>query len=179
MRIVTAPVVATCAAALSAIILACERPSAPIAHVHEGALAAVIDDAAEAELRAMKSATSPFQDFATARAAGYDVQVTNCYENLPLGGMGYHWGDASRFDATLEVTKPEVLLYERGKGGSMTLVGVEYIVPFSAWTDPNPPQLFGQNFSRNLTFNVWALHAWVWRTNPRGVFADWNPRVHC
>ena len=86
---------------------------------------------------------------------------------------------ARRFDATLDVTRPEVLLYERQPDKSMQLVGVEYIVPFTAWTDPNPPTLLGQTFVRNLTFNVWALHAWVWRANPRGIFSDWNPNVHC
>ena len=77
------------------------------------------------------------------------------------------------------MTRPEVLLYERQPDKSMQLVGVEYIVPFTAWTDANPPTLLGQTFVRNLTFNVWALHAWVWRANPRGIFSDWNPNVHC
>jgi hypothetical protein len=39
--------------------------------------------------------------------------------------------------------------------------------------------LFGQKFSQNEVFGVWALHVWTHRTNPRGLFAPWNPRVHC
>jgi hypothetical protein len=35
----------------------------------------------------------------------------------------------------------------------------------------------GQQFRVNSAFGVWALHAWVGRDNPSGVFADWNPRV--
>jgi len=23
------------------------------------------------------------------------------------------------------------------------------------------------------------LHVWIWRENPSGMFADWNPTVHC
>jgi hypothetical protein len=39
--------------------------------------------------------------------------------------------------------------------------------------------LFGQDFKHNDTFGIWALHAWVWKDNPSGIFADWNPRVTC
>jgi len=23
------------------------------------------------------------------------------------------------------------------------------------------------------------MHAWVWKPNPAGIMADWNPRVTC
>jgi hypothetical protein len=26
---------------------------------------------------------------------------------------------------------------------------------------------------------VWALHVWVGRQNPSGIFSDWNPKVTC
>jgi hypothetical protein len=26
---------------------------------------------------------------------------------------------------------------------------------------------------------VYALHVWVWRHNPEGLFAETNPRVSC
>jgi hypothetical protein len=25
----------------------------------------------------------------------------------------------------------------------------------------------------------YEMHVWVWKTNPNGVFADWNPNVSC
>jgi hypothetical protein len=25
----------------------------------------------------------------------------------------------------------------------------------------------------------YELHVWAWKTNPSGMFADWNPRVSC
>ena len=25
----------------------------------------------------------------------------------------------------------------------------------------------------------YALHVWAWKSNPHGVFVDWNPRVSC
>jgi hypothetical protein len=171
---------------LTVLAAACDRSAPAIVtpaqsgHDHgQTAVAAPIDAAAEAGLKALKRATAPFQDFAVAQDSGFTTKVTACFESLPLGAMGSHYGDASTFDATLNPTRPEVLLYERLPGGTLQLVGVEFIVPFSAWTDVNPPTLFGQTFVRNTTFNVWALHAWVWKSNPRGVFSDWNPTVHC
>ena len=66
-----------------------------------------------------------------------------------------------------------------GERASLRLVAVEYIVPFTAWTDPDPPVLHGLVFHANQTFQVWALHAWVFHHNPSGMFADWNPDVSC
>ena len=39
--------------------------------------------------------------------------------------------------------------------------------------------LFGKKFLQNDTFQLWGLHAWVWKENPGGVFASWNPKVNC
>jgi hypothetical protein len=48
----------------------------------------------------------------------------------------------------------------------------------SAFVDPDsPPVLFGQQFHLNTALDVWVLHAWIWKWNPSGVFADYNPRV--
>jgi hypothetical protein len=41
------------------------------------------------------------------------------------------------------------------------------------------PALFGQKFIQNDVFGLWTLHVWTHRTNPSGLFASWNPRVHC
>jgi hypothetical protein len=31
----------------------------------------------------------------------------------------------------------------------------------------------------NTAFGVWILHAWVHKSNPSGVFEDFNPNVTC
>jgi len=59
----------------------------------------------------------------------------------------------------------------------LKLVAVEYIVPWTAWAPAAPPQLFGRPFFRNTTLHLWALHAWIWRPNPSGMFANYNPAV--
>ena len=38
-------------------------------------------------------------------------------------------------------------------------------------------QLYGRSFFSNTALHLWALHAWIWRPNPTGMFANYNPRV--
>lgn len=131
------------------------------------------------ELSLLRSATQGFTAVTAALAAGYTVQITGCMADPALGGMGFHIGNPDRINGTVELEKPEVLLYEPQADGTRALVAVEFIVPFTAWTASAPPQLMGQTFRRNEEFGVWALHVWLYRENPSGIFSDWNPRVTC
>ncbi|MGH7669782.1 MAG: hypothetical protein ACRENQ_09845 [Gemmatimonadaceae bacterium] len=134
----------------------------------------------ELELAALRRVTAPFHDIANAEAAGWNVQLTGCMENPPAGGMGYHYANTPYIDGTVQVRKPQLLLYEPQKDGRMRLVAVEYIIPYSFIPETAPaPVLFGQKFHQNAAFQLWGLHAWVWEHNPSGMFADWNPRVSC
>jgi hypothetical protein len=127
----------------------------------------------------LRAFTARFHRFDVATAAGWGAQITECFENADLGGMGFHYGNPAIIDGAVDVLEPELLLYEPQKNGNMRLVAVEYIVPFTAWTASEPPRLFGQSFHRNEAFGIWALHVWHERHNPRGLFADWNPNVTC
>lgn len=132
------------------------------------------------ELAALRRLTAPFHDLATAEAAGWNVQLTGCMDNPPEGGMGYHYANPSYIDGKADVLQPELLMYEPEKNGQMRLVGVEYIVPFSEVpATATPPRLFGRAFHQNAAFQIWGLHAWVWKENPAGMFEDWNPTVSC
>jgi hypothetical protein len=31
----------------------------------------------------------------------------------------------------------------------------------------------------NEAFGLWTLHVWLFKHNPNGLFADWNPLVRC
>jgi hypothetical protein len=93
--------------------------------------------------------------------------------------MGFHYGNPDLIDDTPQQFKPELLVYEPQKNGRLRLVAVEYIVPFDAWTSEEPPSLHGIAFHRNEAFGLWVLHAWIWKYNPDGIFADWNPRASC
>jgi hypothetical protein len=92
--------------------------------------------------------------------------------------MGVHWVNAALLDGAVDVSEPEALVYELDASGAVDgLVAHEYIVPVDAWTSRRPPRLFGQNFHRHPVLPLWVLHAWLWKDNPAGTFADWNPAV--
>ena len=131
------------------------------------------------DLARARSATARFHRFAAADAAEYDFLFMDmCMENQPTGGMGYHYVNVGLLNDVVEVEHPEAVMYEPGPNGQLRLVGLEYVIPAAAWTSEDPPVLFGQEFTLNQ-FDLWALHVWIWKENPRGIFADWNPRVSC
>lgn len=146
-------------------------------------LAQELDPEARRDLAALRAATAPYHDFDAATQPGlWDTLITGCMES-PAGGMGYHFAKLDNFGVH-DPARPQTLIYEPEADGSMRLVAVEFIVidggdPNAADTAP-PPPLFGQSFHYvGAPFDVWALHAWVWRHNPAGIFADWNPNVSC
>lgn len=134
-------------------------------------------------LAAARRATAGYQRVDRAMAAGWSVVVSPCVEVPGLGGMGYHYLNPALADGTADASAPEILLYEPQKNGRLRLVGVEYVVPFEY--EPReadggtPPELFGRAFSESEDADGWALHAWIWRHNPAGMFADFNPNVSC
>jgi hypothetical protein len=133
------------------------------------------------DLATLRRVTAPFHSFKKAVAAGWSAQITPCMTDpAGAGGMGFHYGNTALFDATVRVEEPELLLYEPQRNGRLRLVAVEYIIPYTARSrSATPPVLFGQEFKQNDTFQLWGLHVWVWKDNPSGLFANWNPRVTC
>jgi hypothetical protein len=133
------------------------------------------------QLAALRRATARFHDITTAEASGWNVNFPpECLTHATMGGMGYHRLNATLVDGTLDPTEPELLVYEPEKNGSMRLVAVEYIVPFSVLpATSTPPVLFGHELGQNDTYQVWALHAWVWKDNPNGTFENFDPKVSC
>lgn len=134
------------------------------------------------DLATLRSATARFHRYSVAADADYTFLFMNmCMVDTsidPRGGMGYHYVNTGLLDGAVQVEAPEALLYERGEGGDLKLIGVEYVIPQAAWTSPTPPRLFGRDFKLN-GFGLWALHVWIWKDNPTGLYADWNPRVSC
>jgi hypothetical protein len=143
-----------------------------------GILPTGLGESVDGDIRRVRAATVSFQSTDRAVAAGYR-STTECIENPPHGGMGFHFDNPALRDATLDVEKPEVLVYEQRPDGTFKLNGVEYIVPISAWKRDEPPTIMGQKLKRAERLGFWYLHAWVWEPSPSGVFADWNPRVKC
>jgi hypothetical protein len=132
------------------------------------------------DVETLRASLDPYTSLALAKQAGYNTAITDCMSNGDEGAMGVHFGNTSLIDGTANPTHPEVLIYEPGANGDMSLVGVEFIVPLAIVPKTGPaPELFGQKFTVNDVFGVWALHVWTHRINPNGTFAMWNPRVHC
>jgi hypothetical protein len=123
------------------------------------------------QLQALHASLAPYSSLALARKGGYTAQITDCMSNGDEGAM---------IDSVPAALHPDVLIYEPGHNGEMSLVGVEFVVPFALVPKSGKvPELFGEKFAPNDVFGLWGLHVWTHRTNPSGKFASWNPRVHC
>jgi hypothetical protein len=166
-------------------LLACDTAPAPVAphgiaddasalHASHIALGPEFNQ----QLAALRELTAPFRDFDRAKAAGWSTPITPCLAS-PSGAMGIHYGNVAFIDGNVNLLEPELLMYEPEADGRLRFVGVEYIVPLAAWTGATPPMLLGQEFQVNATFGVWALHVWLGRENPSGIFTNWNPKVSC
>src|SRR5690606_8900711 len=152
----------------------------------EGPMFPGVSSELNAQLADLRKAIAPYRQIDAAKAAGYDVAVAHptsgqtCLAHAQLGGMGVHYLKPGLVDGTVSANAPEVLIYEPRPDGSLELVGVEYVIPFAIRAEDQPaPTLFGQELKHNFTFGLWALHVWVQKDNPSGVFADWNPNVTC
>jgi hypothetical protein len=135
---------------------------------------------------AVREATEPFQD--PAAAVGY-APILGCVSGQQEGAMGLHLLNGALVfdDGGLNERTPEALMYEM-RGGTLHLLGAEFIVPVAAWHTHHaaPPALLGQSFTLvdvpnrfGLGEPFYALHVWAWKENPHGTFVDWNPRVSC
>jgi hypothetical protein len=137
-----------------------------------------LGEAIDRDVARLRAATARFKSSSVAIAEGYP-QETDCVQHQPHGAMGYHFGNKALKDAALDVEKPEVLVYEKRPDGTLQLNGVEFFVPFTAWTKAEPPSIMGQNLKRAESLGFWYLHVWSESGNPSGLFADWNPNVKC
>jgi hypothetical protein len=170
--------IAVAVAALGALAALGVEPSA---QARDGATATARHAAMDpSDQAAAMIAAARFQDVEIAVQAGWasTFDTLGCFEDPAHGGMGVHWVNESLLDGEVDIRQPEALVYELAASGVVSgLVAHEYIVPVDAWTSRRPPRLFGNDFHRHPVLPLWVLHAWLWKDNPNGVFADWNPAV--
>lgn len=146
----------------------------------------------QADVRALRHATKAFHNLNSAQKAGYgfftDAKGIACIDMPGMGGMGVHFVNGAFVgDATVHLRKPEAMVYRVDKSGMLRLSAVEYVVLASAWDAANssPPKLFGHTFLLTRAPNryglpdYYSLHVWVWKHNPAGMFAPYNPKVTC
>ena len=94
------------------------------------------DDGGPTLVDVVRAATARFRNVDTAIAEGY-VLNGGCVSGPELGAMGVHYAKFNLFDAVLDVTEPEVLVYEPRQGG-LHLVAAEYVTPAAAWNAAHP-----------------------------------------
>jgi len=153
-------------------------------------------------LASVHAATARYNDLNQATANKYalfkDVNGIACIANTDdpsQGAMGIHYlnGDlvgAVASSGTFDPLKPQALVYEPGANGKLHLVALEFLVFQKGWEAKHgsgaaAPTLFGQTFMLIPAHNrfspdaIYALHVWLWKDNPSGMFSMWNPTVHC
>ena len=167
-------------------VVACTRAPAQMPAPNDGdarqlaLLTAGHDDAVKRDLARVRAATAAFKDITAAQAVGYPTTQPQCIENPGVGGMGHHYVKRDLLDDKVDVEHPEILVYAPPTEGKPKLVGVEYIIPYRVWDrEKEAPEIFGQKLKRSDELKIWYLHVWAWEKNENGLFADWNPAVHC
>lgn len=155
----------------------------------------------------VRAATSKYQSVDAALADGYvrdplDICETpyslGIFENL--GVMGVHYlrqdllgveAEGTRLDATTAHTdflRPAVLVYEPQPDSSLALVALANVVSAEAWERTGarePPSFQGVPFTyapANPSTGFAAhydLHLWLYRENPSGMYAPYNPAATC
>jgi len=141
------------------------------------------------DLAKVRQATDKYHDVNVALADGF-IRTPACVES-PDGGMGIHFINPARLmDPTINLLEPEILLYSE-TADEMKLLGVEYMFAIGAPDThvPNPappsPILFGRTFDGPMEQHEpgqpphYDLHVWLWKANPSGIFARFNPMVSC
>ena len=150
--------------------------------------AVAIAAASGSDIATVRAGTARFHNFSVAEAAGYGPLHSCTDENSGLGAMGQHYvrGDLLG-DLTFDLSQPEVVVYEPMPSGRERLVAVEFVEFAEPWDAVNedPPVLFGRQLQLVPSPNrygvpaFYQIHVWIWKSNPAGLFSDWNERVSC
>lgn len=135
----------------------------------------------QSDLAAVRQATVQYHDVNAAIAAGY-VPVDEC-----VPGMGYHYVNFGQF-GRMDPLVPDALTYAANAKGHLRLVAAEWFMvdaDQNLATDSDRPSMFGKEFDGPMLGHApgmpihYDLHAYLWKGNPDGVLATFNPNVHC
>jgi hypothetical protein len=133
------------------------------------ALSSVVGAEGNSKLADARQGTAKYHDVQRAIADGY--LPTDQFVAVPgLGVMGYHYVNPHLIDKEVNAAAPEALLYVPKGNGDLQLVGVEYL-------SDGPNSLFGQEFDGPGAVPEHSLHVWIWKHNPEGMFAHFNPSI--
>jgi hypothetical protein len=138
-----------------------------------------------ASLAVVRQVTAKYHDVQAALADGY-VPASPCVAGDD-GVMGIHYANPALLGQPVDVRRPAMLLYVPTDDG-LELAGVEYFqadADQDLSTDDDRPTVLGQAFDGPMAGHGgdmpihYDLHVWVWRHNPAGTFAEYNPALSC
>jgi hypothetical protein len=139
----------------------------------------------------------------------FDLCDTAAMMGMPAewGAMGVHYFRPDLLGVTeppnprvngvgtyVDFRKPAILIYEPQANGSMELVAVENLVFQASWKAAGhnaPPTFQGVPYDTmaddpkteldeaHMFMPHFDRHVWIYRDNPNGVFAPFNPKVSC
>ncbi|HEX9931307.1 MAG TPA: hypothetical protein VGB08_00515 [Allosphingosinicella sp.] len=133
--------------------------------------------------------------------------ATNMGAPASLGAMGIHYVRPDLLGITAppnprvdgngthtDFTRPAILIYEPQADGSLELVAIENLVFQRAWHaagNAERPSVHGREWDRMEDDPATPLdeahgfaphydqHVWLYRDNPNGIYAQYNPNVSC
>ena len=153
-------------------VLPATQTTAPSSTSHDHVAPVTHEGIPAKELEKAKRATARYQDVKNAIADGYkDIDVV-------LPNMGRHFLKEALLDGKFDAEHPELLVYRDEPGRLLTLVALEYAVPLKL--SETPPAGFkgdADTWFADQRFQLWTLHAGVWKENPEGVFHSTNKQV--
>jgi hypothetical protein len=136
------------------------------------------------ELERVRDHLAKYKDPAVAVRDGY-FSTLGCV-HYKDGAMGVHFLNPALISPNTDPNKPQILVYEP-KGEKLELVAAEWFIPLATGVDKRPT-LFGQPFDGPIEgheplmpqgLHHYDLHVWLFKANPKGVFAATNPSVSC
>lgn len=189
----------TTLAALAAVALVAGTALAatqPTSHARQRAAqaAATTPRGIAAQLRKVKAALSKYESVTAAEADGY-ARASAC-EAIPTspgaswwsGAMGIHYVNNALTRLPVNPMKPAILTYLPTPNGGLQLGAAEYFkadADQNLKTDGDRPTIFGRAFDGPMLGHApgmpihYDLHVWLWKHNPSGMFAPWNPAASC
>lgn len=154
------------------------------------------------QLARARAASARYHDVDVALAEGF-VPSGDCVEVPGLGAMGVHFVKFPRLADPPAIDEPEALLYLPHADEGWRLIGIEHLSPIVIGGAPymgcgienescppaSPPPspeiydgvLFDGPMAGHQPGMPWHYdqHVWVWRHNPDGMFAQFNPALAC
>jgi hypothetical protein len=142
-------------------------------------------------VKAVRAATARYSNVTDIGGPGQGYALMfGCVSGGDFGAMGMHYVNGSLLgDGDIDVTQPEIVLFEPVPGGTIRITGADFLVFAKDWDTKHkgegPPSLNGQLFHYFEAPNrfgldpFYTLHVWAWKDNPNGTFSNWNPDVSC